>query len=326
MIRTLYLDKHGTKKTGLTEEEMARCLEHKDCLLWVSLEHPSPEEAEHILHQTFHFHPLAVEDCLNTGYQTPKVDDFGSYLFIIAHAIRTDKSYTQMDTMELNIFLGENYMVSVFLDSEMPSVEALWRRLERDERITQNGSDFLCHSLLDILVDDYMPILDRMDDEIEVLEDQVLEKPTSKTMSRILELKHSLMYLRRVISPQREAVNRLSRDDFPMIDRTSRIYFRDIYDHLVRFQDLADNLRDIVSGAMDIYLNSTSLRLNEIMKALTIVSTIFLPLSFVAGMYGMNFQYIIPSYNWKYGFAFFWLICLGITFGMLAFFKKRGWF
>jgi magnesium transporter len=171
-----------------------------------------------------------------------------------------------------------------------------------------------------------MPILDKMDDEIEILEDQVLEKPTTKTMGRILELKHSLMYLRRVLSPQREAMNRLSRDDFPMIDQTSRIYFRDIYDHLVRFQDLADSLRDIVSGAMDIYLNSTSLRLNEVMKALTIVSTIFLPLSFVAGMYGMNFQYMIPNYSWKYGFAFFWVICLGIAFGMLAFFKKRGWF
>jgi magnesium transporter len=128
------------------------------------------------------------------------------------------------------------------------------------------------------------------------------------------------------MSPQREAMNRLSRDEFPMIDEMSRIYFRDIYDHLVRFQDLVENLRDITSGSMDIYLNSTSLRMNEVMKALTIVSTIFLPLSFVAGMYGMNFRYMIPDWDWRYGYLVFWLICIAIVVGMLAFFKRRGWF
>ncbi len=133
------------------------------------------------------------------------------------------------------------------------------------------------------------------------------------------------MALRRIISPQREVINRLSRDDFPMIDRQSRIYFRDIYDHLVRIQDLTELLRDIVSGVMDIYLNSTSLRLNEVMKALTVVSTIFLPLSFVAGVYGMNFHYM-PELSWRYGYLLIWVVFVLIFGGMLAWFKKRNWF
>jgi magnesium transporter len=179
--------------------------------------------------------------------------------------------------------------------------------------------------VLDKLVDDYLPILDKLDDEIEWLEDQVLEKPQPKTLQRILDLKNALMYLRRIMSPQRELMNRLSRDQFPMIDRHSQLYFRDLYDHLVRYHDLVESLRDIVSGTMEIYLNSTSLRLNEVMKALTVVSTIFLPLSFVAGVYGMNFDFM-PELYWKWGYPMVWGLFVAIVVGMLAYFKRQGWF
>jgi magnesium transporter len=326
MIRSISIDAHGNKQESLTHEQMEQALKDPDCLLWLSLEHPSPEEAQAVLREQFHFHPLAIDDCLNTGYQTPKVDDFGSYIFIIAHAIQCKENFDQIDTMELNFFLGDNYLVTVYNGEKMAPVSALWRMLERDERLVQNGSDFLCHSLLNILVDEYLPVLDQLDDEIEWLEDQLLERPQPKTLQRILNLKHMLMNVRRIMSPQREVMNRLSRDEFRMIDQQSRIYFRDIYDHMVRFQDLVESLRDIVAGAMDIYLNSTSLRLNEVMKALTIVSTIFLPLSFVAGMYGMNFTKMFPAWDWPYGYLLFWVICIAITGGMLVFFKKRGWF
>ncbi len=273
----------------------------------------------------FHFHPLAIEDCLNTGYQTPKVDDFGSYLFIIAHALRGQENYTLIETMEINFFLADHFLVTLFQEENMPPVNSVWQRLERDERLLENGPDFLSHGILDAVVDEYMPVLDKMDDELEWLEDQVLEKPLPKLLERLMEIKHSLMFLRRVISPQREVMNRLSRDEFKMIDHQSQIYYRDIYDHLVRFQDMIEALRDVVSGSMDIYLNSTSLRLNEVMKALTVVSTIFLPLSFVAGVYGMNFDFM-PELHWRYGYLMVWVIFLVIPIGMLIFFKKRGWF
>ncbi len=194
-----------------------------------------------------------------------------------------------LDMNELDLFLGRNFVVTSYRSNEMPPVEQVWSRLDKDQRIMSHGADFLCHAILDALVDDYMPLIDKMDDEIEWLEDRVLEKPNPETLSRILGLKHSTLSLRRIISPQREIMNRLSRDEFPHIADKHRIYYRDIYDHLVRIQDLIESVRDIVSGTLDIYLSATSNRLNEIMKALTVVSTIFLPMSFFAGVYGMNF-------------------------------------
>ncbi len=326
MIRSVMIDAQGNKHPYLNREQIQDGLKVPGNLIWISLENATQEEVLDILKNQFHFHTLAIDDCINTGYQTPKVDDFGSYIFVIAHAIQCDDDFDKVDTIELNFFLGINYLVTVYKGEFMPPVAKVWNMLEKDERLTKNGSDFLCHALLDVMVDEYLPVLDRLDDEIELLEDQLLEQPQPKTLKRILSLKHTLMGLRRIMSPQREVMNRLSRDEFPMIDQHSRIYFRDIYDHMVRFQDLVESLRDIVAGAMDIYLNSTSLRLNEVMKALTIVSTIFLPLSFVAGMYGMNFTKMFPQWDWPYGYILFWVICIGISFGMLAYFKKRNWF
>jgi magnesium transporter len=294
-------------------------------IIWVSLEQASEAEINQVLLETFQFHHLTVEDCLSVGYQTPKVDDFGKYIFIIANAIKPNGGFKGLDTIELNIFLGDDYIVTCFTDEHMPCIENTWQRLGRDERMTTRGADFLCHAILDTLVDDYMPLLDEMDEEVEWLEDQVLAKPEKETLERLLTLKHSVMSLRRVISPQREFINRLSRDEFPQVGKISRIYFRDIYDHLVRIQDLSESIRDIVSGAVDIYLNSTSLRLNEVMKALTVVSTIFLPLTFLAGVYGMNFKYF-PELNWYFGYPLLWVIFIVIVLAMLAFFKKRGWF
>jgi len=325
LFHTILIPQKSAPKYDLSNGEITAALSLPDALLWVSLENPDDAEIN-ILRDVFNFHHLAIEDCLNDGYQPPKVDDFGAYIFLIVHAIHPDQDLTELETHELNLFLGPNYLVTVFKGDSLAPIETVFRKIKRDERITQNGSDFLCHAVLDAVVDEYMPIIDHMDDEIEWLEDQVLAKPTPQTMERIINLKHSIMSLRRIISPMREVMNRLSRDDFDLIDRQSRIYFRDIYDHLVRIQDLSDTIRDIVSGTMDIYLNSTSLRLNEVMKALTIVSTIFLPLSFLAGVYGMNFAVTYPPFDWKYGFAFFWGLSISVALGMLIWFKRRGWF
>jgi magnesium transporter len=292
-------------------------------LLWVSLENLSESEIQTILVDTFHFHPLTIEDSITIGYQTPKIDDFGSYLFVIAHALGTNKQ--QLETSELNCFLGNSYLVTSFQDPQMTPVSTIWKRLERDERLVQNGSDFLLHSIFDVLVDEYMPLLDSMDEEIEVLEDEVLANAQPTILEQILDLKHRIMSLRRIINPQREVMNRLSRDDFPQIDRKSRIYYRDIYDHLVRIQDLSESIRDIISGSMDIYLSATSNRLNQIMKALTIVSTIFLPMSFFAGVWGMNFVNL-PEIHWKYGYALAWGVFITIPVVMLVYFKRKGWF
>lgn len=327
MIRSIAFNKDGSYKKELNQDLVTKRLETpNEGFIWVSLENSSETEINQVLSEVFHFHPLAVEDCLSRGYQTPKVDDFTDYIFLIAHALRPDSNLQSLETMEVNLFIGSNFLVTCFQGEEkMPPVQAIWKRLERDNRLAIHGPDFLAHAILDALVDDYMPILDEMDEEIEWLEDQVLSTPEPQTLQRILNLKHTVMSLRRIISPQREMINRLTRDEFPQIDRQSRIYFRDIYDHLVRIQDLCENIRDIVSGAMDIYLNSTSLRLNVIMKALTIVSTIFLPLSFVAGVYGMNFHFM-PELSWKWGYPMVWLVFILIISGMVWYIRKNKWF
>lgn len=326
MIRSVFISPEHERLHDLSMLELRSALKEPNGLLWVDLEQPDQEESNLILHELFQFHPLAVEDAISEGYQTPKVDDFDNYLFIIMHAIQVDDDYADISLHEVDFFVGKNYLVTICHGQSNEPIEDVRKRILKDERLLQHGSDFLCHGILDAIVDDYLPVLDELDDELEKLEDMVLARPRPNLLERLLQIKHSLIFLRRVISPQREVMNRLSRDEFNVIDEQSRIYFRDIYDHLVRFQDLLESLRDVVGGAMDIYLNSTSLRLNEIMRALTVVSTIFLPLSFVAGVYGMNFSTQYPAYDWRYAIFIFWGICISVATGMLVFFKRRGWF
>jgi magnesium transporter len=324
MIHSLFRPTTGPLQKELSIEQIQQALTDPTGLVWVSLEHTTPDEILAILVNLFHFHPLAVEDCQSTGYQTPKVDDFIEYLFLITHALESHHDLEEFTTKELNSFLGKNYLVTSYQEADMSCIQAVWKRIEKDERILSHGPDFLMHAILDALVDEYMPLLDELDENIEQLEDEVVKNPRQQILTRILALKHSLMVLRRTISPQREVMNRLSRDDFPQIDRASRIYYRDIYDHTVRFQDLIESLRDIVGDALSTYLSATSNRLNEVMKALTIVSTIFLPLTFIAGVYGMNFQNM-PELRSTWGYPVVWGVFIVIVVGMLAFFKKRGW-
>jgi len=294
-------------------------------VLWISLESASTDEINQVLGDMLSFHPLTIEDCMSDGYQIAKLDDFDDYLFLIANAIITRADSFEIETLELNAYLGKNYLVTCYTSASMPPVAKVLKLIKRDNRMCSHGADFLLHSMLDALVDEYLPITDRMETEIGLLEDSVLQKPDPAILERLITLKHSIMELRRVTTPLREVVNRLARDEYPQITSANKIYFRDIFDHLMWILDISDTIRDIVSGAMDIYLNSTSLRLNEVMKALTIVSTIFLPLAFVTGLFGMNFVHI-PGLSSPWGFWVTCLICLCISFGMMGFFKYRKWF
>jgi len=324
MIRSIYSRKGAPRQTDLSLEQLVAAYQDRQALLWVSLEQPSDTEIDDVLRGIFHFHPLAIEDSQTPEYQAPKVDDFGEYLFILALALRPNEPLHELGTSELDLFLGPNYVVSSYRSPVMAPVYDVWKRLERDERLLERGADFLCHAILDHLVDDYMPLIDALDEEIERLEDEVIDRPHRKTLERILQIKHATLTLRRIIAPQREVMNRLSRDDFPQIERQNRIYFRDIYDHLVRTQDLSESVRDLITGTLDTYLSAISNRLNEVMKALTIVSTIFLPLTFVAGIYGMNFTFM-PEINWRYGYLMVWVVFILIIVAMIWWFKHRDW-
>jgi magnesium transporter len=324
MIHIIHFPSEGEHPSTLSLEDVPAALKNLDDLTWILLTSPTEAELLKVLRDMFHFHPLAIEDCLHNGHHTPKIDDFGAYVFMIVHALAPSQSIS-ISTHELDLFLGQNYLVTSHTQETMPSIDAVWEKLRKDERLHHNGSDFLCHAVLDSVVDGYLPVLEHIEDETEILEDRVLALPSPQTLQRLLVLKHNVLSIRRIILPMRDSVNRLSRDPFPMIDMQSRIYFRDVFDHLVRIADSIDLIRDMINSAQEMYVGSTSLRLNEVMKALTIVSTIFLPLSFVAGVYGMNFHFM-PEIKWLYGYPFAWGIFIAIAVSMLIFFKRRGWF
>jgi magnesium transporter len=329
MICSIYRAPDGSTRYDLPLAEIEYILQQSEGYLWVSLEAATATEVQEVLGDCFHFHPLAIEDCLSLNYQPPKVDDFGDYLFIIVHALRPNCTVDELDkefaTVEFNCFLSQNYLVTIYRGSEMPAVQAVWDRLKRHQRMLEKGPDALCYAILDQIVDEYLPFLDTMDGEIDQLEDEIFARPQTALMQRVLVLKHGIITLRRILSPQREVMNRLSRDEFPQIAPQHRIYYRDLYDHLVRLQDLSEGTRDAIGGALEAYLSVTSNRLNEVMKTLAVISTIFLPLSFVAGVYGMNFAHM-PILEWRYGYYYIWGIFIVIALGMLWYFKRRGWF
>ena len=324
MINAMYDSKDGEARVVKNMDELKKIVAAGEGVVWVHLHQCDEHEYTSVLRDVFHFHPLTIEDTLSSGYQPPKVDDFGDYIFVIVHALNSGGAVEDLSTEELNCFLGRNYLVTAIHGSHVLPVDNVWKRVKRDNRIIERGADFLLHTVLDAVVDEFLPFLDRIDEEVDLLEDEIIFNPQPKSLRRVLELKHSILALRCIASPQREVMQRLSRGEFSIISQQSQIYFRDVYDHLVRITDLSEGVRDVVGSALDTYLSVSSNRLNEVMKALTMVSTIFLPLTLVTSLYGMNFD-ILPELHWRYGYLMVWGIMAGIVIGMLTFFRRKRW-
>jgi magnesium transporter len=323
-IRSLYRRQDGAIERDLAVDGIERALADPTGLLWVSLEGATDDETATLLGQCFSFHPLTIADVLSVGYQAPKVDDFGTYLFILGHALRRDSETGEVDNSELDVYLGANYVVTCADEAALEAVGGVRDRLDRDERLLDRGADFLCQAILDATVTGYLPVLDSLDDEIDGLVDRLVDRPDIESARRVLQLKHSTVVLRRIIAPQREVMNVLSRDELAPIQSHHRIYFRDIYDHLVRMHDLTESLRDVITSALDIYLSVTANRTNEVMRVLTVVATIFMPLTFLAGVYGMNYRYL-PELRWHFGYGLFWLECVVLALAMGWYFRRKGW-
>jgi magnesium transporter len=330
MIRSLYRAPDGKLRTDLQPDEFAAALTDSHGLLWVDFSGTPPEEDAPILLNIFGFHPLAVDDALQESH-VPKVDDWGQYLYIVLHAVVFDKDARDgehVDTLELDVFVGKNYIVTHH-DQLIAAVDRVWTLCQRDERHLKGGADHLLYELTDMLVADYMPVVDEIDEAIDQIEDQVFNRPTPDTLERIFRLKRAVLHLRRIISPQREVLNKLARDDYPVIDAQDRVYFRDVYDHLVRLYDINESLRDLMGGALDTYLSVINNRMNEIMRTLTVVTTLFMPISFAAGFFGMNFFQPVedPLKAWTTSPAF--LLALIVMFltplGMYLWIRRKGW-
>jgi magnesium transporter len=326
MLRAQYFQPGIAPDLTLTQEHYAAVLQDPNGLLWVDFQGESAEASEVVLRGVFKFHPLAIEDAI---YQThvPKVDEWENYLYIALHAIAFEAQSTDLEMIELDVFMGKNFLVTHH-DLPIPALTRVWDASQRDERHAKQGADHLLYLLLDELTVDFMKSVEEIDEEIDIIEDQVFEKPDNRIVQHIFGLKRVTLHLRRSLAPMREVLNKLARDDYGMIDSKDRIYFRDVYDHFVRLHDIAESLRDLVSGVLDTYLSVVNNRMNEIMKTLTIITTMFMPISFLAGVFGMNF--FLPEQpisTWMELPIFYVVITLFIfvPIGIFIWMRRRGW-
>jgi len=291
---------------------------------WVDVEDEDFQSEVTEIGEALDLHSLTVEDIL-TAESRPIVDTFPDYLYILARIPSQTWELGEMETFQLSLVLGNNYLLT-FHRRKLPSTEKLRNKMTRaPERYFGRGVDYLGYYLLDLVVDDYFPVLDRLEDEIEQVEEEVLVEPDEQLLEEISDLRSDLIEIQRTAAPQREMAAKLARTETPFIADERKIYFRDIQDDLARISDLLTNYRDLIGGARDMYMTSISNRMNEIMQTLTIVATIFIPLTFIAGVYGMNFK-VMPELGWNWGYYGTLGVMGGAALGMVYYFKKKDWF
>jgi magnesium transporter len=317
-----YMAPSGELLDQLDKKQVQDLLIKKDGLLWIDIEDVTDEDAE-LLSAVFGFHPLAVEDCISRDIHPPKIDDFEDYLFVIVHGINYHTESEVVETTELAFFMGKNYVVTTH-DVPMRSISSMLDHIRKDGRLMRRGADFLTHDIIDTLVDNIMPTIEQMDEKNDQLEDEALHKPKRETLMAIMQLKRSILSLTRIILPQREIVNRLSRGEYNLISERAQIYYRNIFDHLVRIEMLTLGLRDMTESVLSTYLSSVSNRMNEVMKVLTLIATIFIPLTFIAGIYGMNFANM-PELALRYGYFVILGVMAVIGISLAVYFRRKKW-
>jgi magnesium transporter len=275
----------------------------------------------------FDLHRLALEDVINV-HQRAKVEQYGEHHFVVARMVMLRE---QLETEQLSLFLGHNFVLTFQEGLPGDCLEPVRTRLRRGQsRMREAKTDYLAYALLDAVVDSYFPVLEEYGERLEGLEQELLTRPTTDTTVRLHDIKRDLLTLRRVIWPQREAINVLLRDEVSLITHETRLHLRDCYDHTVQLIDLVETYRELSSDMMDVYLSSISNRTNEIMRVLTVIATIFIPLTFIAGIYGMNFDtevspWNMPELKWYWGYPFSLAVMALVAFTQLVFFWRRGW-
>ena len=306
---------------GLLREALA----DKDGLVWLDLFIRTEADAS-VLRDVFAFHELTIEDCVSPHVDPARIDDYGDYLFIIVQPLTAYDVNTELEPLEVDCYLGPNYVVSCHRE-EIPAIEQFRQRCERDERPLRRTPDWVLHGIVDAIVDEYMPIVDAVDETIDKLEEEILGRPDTSLMRQIVLAKRNALRIRRATVPHRDVMLRLSRGEFPAFIRPeTAMYYRDIFDHLMRIEYLIESVRDLADGALNTYLSVISNRLNEIMKVLTAAAAIFLPLTLISGIYGMNFQQNqFPGFDEPWGFAAAVGFMIALAAGLLAFFRWRNW-
>lgn len=311
------------------EESIAESLEEchqqigKRDVTWINIEGTKDTEMLEKLGEYFGFHPLALEDVMNGG-QRPKAEDYGGYIFVTFSHPNKPEIDSEVGMGQINIFLGAGYAITI-TDSGNVFESVHQRIVESKGRIRKMKAGYLAYALIDVILDSFFPIMEIIGNQIESLEDEIQDRPSSEMVSKIRKIKRDLLEIRTSIWPMREVISRLQREEPELIAEATKLYLRDAYDHTIQISDIVEAYRDILSEMFSLYLSVTANNTNEVMKVLTIFAAIFIPLTFMAGIYGMNFEYM-PELRWKPAY----FILLGtmaiVAIAMLRFFRKRGWF
>ncbi len=306
-------------------ENVEECLPFKDkpTVTWINVDGLHEVEVVEKMGNAFGIHPLVLEDILHTG-QRPKMEDFGDYLFIVLKMLYHDKEVDEIIGEQVSLILGPSYVIS-FQERQGDVFDQIRERIRNGKgRIRKVGADYLAYTLVDGIVDHYFVILEEFGEKIESLEDELVTNPSSETLQTIHTLKRDLIFYRRSVWPLREVINRVERGESQLMTETTGIYLRDVYDHTIQVIETIETYRDMVAGMLDIYLSSLSNRMNQVVKVLTIIATIFIPLTFIAGIYGMNFKFM-PELEWYWGYPAALLVMLLVVGVMLVYFKRKRW-
>ena len=271
----------------------------------------------------FGIHPLTMEDIVNTGHR-PKAEDFENYDFVVLKMLAYDEDQNHISAEQVSLILGPHFLIS-FQETVGDVFDFVRERIRKAKgRIRKSGCDYLAYALIDAVVDHYFLVLEKMGEKIEALEEDLLESTRADTLQSIHHLKREMIFFRKQVWPLRDALNTLMREEAAMFQETTRIFIRDLYDHTIQVMDTIESFRDVLSGLQDLYLSTVSNRMNEVMKVLTIMATIFIPLTFIAGIYGMNFEYM-PELKWHWAYPALWILLVLIFLFMIFWFKRKKW-
>ena len=315
-------------ETQLEEKEaktVEECFPFKDkpTITWINIDGLHDVETVEKIGKQFGLHPLILEDIANTG-QRPKLEDFGNYIFVVLKMLYFDKEKNELEEEQVSLIFGSNFVIS-FQERVGDIFEPLRERIRsRKGHVRKSGADYLAYALIDSIVDNYFVILEQLGERIEDAEQELATDPTVETLQTIRVFKKEMILLRKSIWPLREVANSLERGESPLINESTGIYLRDVYDHTIQIIDTVESYRDMLSGMLDVYLSSISNKMNEVMKVLTIFAAIFIPLTFVAGIYGMNFGFM-PELEWHWGYFALLLVMAAIGASMLVYFRRKRW-
>jgi magnesium transporter len=297
---------------------------YKNTITWINIDGVHNLNFIETIGKCFDLHSLTLEDIVNTG-QHPKIEDYGNYLYIVLKMLYYNSMNNEIEVEQVSLCLGSNFVISFQEETGRDVFNSVRERIRNGKgRMRKMGADYLMYSLIDAIVDSYFLILEDIGEKIEIFEEQVVSTPTEKVFHEIHNFKREMIFLRKSVWPLREVVAAMERGDSPLIQESMHIYFRDVYDHTIRVIETIETFRDLLSGILDIYLSSISNRINSVMKVLTIIATIFMPLTFMAGVYGMNFKYM-PELEWRWGYPLILMVMAFIGISMLVYFRRKKW-